>query len=97
MIRVEAIEELLELELGTKFYKFVGGRNIALIFAGKHPRINAVIAISDYNYETSVVITERMFKYSEFYVGPYDSKICGQIMLRQINAEVESVKLTYFK
>jgi len=87
-------EEACELENGQKFYVYKNHDFVPYIKIGNHSYKSvgniSVVAVKDSSHNEAVV-----FRHStNFYIG-YDSKSVGAIIIKGLQAEIESIKEVY--
>lgn len=88
-------EQACELENGQKFYVYRNHDFVPYIKIGNnfYKSINSaisVVAIKDSSHNEAVVFSHK----THFYVG-YDSKKVGDLLIKGLQDEIESIKQTY--
>lgn len=99
MTIINNFTELKQLQSGEKFYVVSGGDNRSYWYVGNHPKSeNLCVAIWDADYTTAKVFSQNSFRKNVTILhGQYESAIMGEIMVKQLESEIESINTIYLK
>ena len=95
---VSDFEELLRLQFNEKFYVIENRQCNSYTFSSKHPKIeHGIIGVANNDHLTCKVFTKYNFKYYTFLTGEYESKLVGEILIKDLHEKIKSVTQVYFK
>jgi len=99
MKKIETFDELITLKLNDRFYFVSGCHHCMYIFVGVNPAWGkSIIAIPSYNHLTAKVFSGTDFNnQNAFLIGKYNSKDIGNVMVKYLENEIETISQIYLK